>query len=908
MKLLVFTQFMSERILVLLFFFIPVQLYAQDARTSIAARQVMLQRETKRLQQLMIADLEITANQRKYDVKYYNLNLTPDPGTSSLKGIAEIRAEVIAPFLSDVELNFVDVMAITDVHNLSSPGTQLNYSRGDNFLTVSLERTYSQGEEFVISIAYNGRPQDSDQFGWGFGFSEHAGEPMIWSFSQPWGARAWWPCKDVPSDKADSVDIHVTVPNSLIVASNGSLRQKTTLGAETTYWWHEKYPIATYLVSLAIYPYEVHYDDFLYNENADTMKIHFYNFPGNYDRYAGINGKVKDMLGFFTDMFGEYPFLDEKYGHADFTEGGAIEHQTCSSFHMWHESVYAHELAHQWWGDMITYADWHSTWLGEGFATYSEALWYEHNNGPGAASEFQMSNNLYRGGGTVYIADLENESPLNWNLVYKKASWILHMLRHIVGDEKMVEIFHAFRNSGHQYASANTEDFQAICEQVTGMNLSNFFHQWVYEEYCPRYSFQWAATQNGSQYDVELEIEQNQINHLFWMPLDIRITSAEGETTFVIWDSLKTQQFSFTVDSEPSNLELDPGNWVLKKIEQPFENPSFEKTLLLVNGIAFDVYGDEIYNAYQNMSFLNEFDFDFWDCMETPTKPYPTILPNTSGHGIIPDALLGQYKNVVWFGNNYLGDLNIWSDTSIQQYLNAGGNVILVTRYARDFLTLQMKQNLGITWVGEPGNTIANCISTYSGLVNMRIPGGQSATAVFNPSLTATDARLLFKETTSFAEEKGLGVWYNPANGGTYNQNGGQLILINGRPYRYNFDDFSKNMEYVLTHFFGAKLATNVSSANEISHYSLSQNHPNPFNPATTIHFELPKRSDVEIIIYDLLGREVRTLVDRRFERGSYSEIWNGRDNKNLPVATGAYFLRMQAGDFVTGRKLLLIK
>ena len=136
------------------------------------------------------------------------------------------------------------------------------------------------------------------------------------------------------------------------------------------------------------------------------MKIHFYNFPGNYDNYVGINNKVKDMLGFFTNMFGDYPFIDEKYGHADFTEGGAIEHQTCSSFHIWNESIYAHELAHQWWGNMVTYSDWHSTWLGEGFATYSEALWYEYNHGHGSASEFQMNNNLYRGGGTVYISDL----------------------------------------------------------------------------------------------------------------------------------------------------------------------------------------------------------------------------------------------------------------------------------------------------------------------------------------------------------------------------------------------------------------------------------------------------------------------------------------------------------------------
>jgi len=904
MKSLVFAQSLLKCIFVPLLVFITIQSHAQIPGKSITDRNVMLQREMNRLEQLMLADLEITENQQMYDVKYYNLNLTPDPGTSSLNGIAEIRVEVVAASLPEVELNFADNMAITNIHNLNSPGTQLTYNRENDYLNISLDRTYIKGEIFNISISYNGKPQESENFGFGFGFSEYMGEPMIWSFSQPWGARAWWPCKDVPSDKADSIDIRVTVPNKFIVASNGSLRQKTTKGNNTTYWWHENYPIATYLVSLAIYPYEVHYDDFLYNENADTMKIHFYSFPGNYENYAGINSKVKSMLGFFTEMFGEYPFIDEKYGHADFTEGGAIEHQTCTSFNFWNESLYAHELAHQWWGNMVTYNDWHSTWLGEGFATYSEALWHEHNNGPGTASDFQIANNLYRGGGTVYIADLENESPLNWNLVYKKASWVLHMLRHMIGDEKMVEVFHAFRNSKHGYASATTEDFQAVCEQVTGMDLSKYFHQWIYEEYFPRYSFEWNAIQDGSHYNVDLKIHQNQINHLFWMPLDIRITSADAETSFVVWDSLKTQQFSFTVDFEPTSLELDPDNWVLKKIEQPFVDPSFDKTFLLVNGIAFDVYGDEIYDAYQNMSFLSELKFDFWDCMDAPAKPYPAILPDPLGHGLIPDTFLGRYENIIWFANNYRGDLNIWSETSIQQYLNAGGNLILVTRYARDFLTLEMKQNLGVKWVGYPGNTINNCISTHPGLIDMGIPGGQSATAVFETSLTSTDAILLFKETSSFAEEMGLGVWYKPVNGGIYNQNGGQIVLINGRPYRYNSADFSYNILYILTEFFGAKLDIDGKPGTGISSYKLFQNYPNPFNPKTIISWQLAVGSDVEVSVYNLLGQKIVTLISERQKSGNHQIEWDAGG-----FASGLYFYRLKTDrGFIKTKKLLLFK
>ncbi len=163
------------------------------------------------------------------------------------------------------------------------------------------------------------------------------------------------------------MDIRVTVPNEFIVASNGSLVDTTTSWEFTTYWWHEQYPITTYLVSLAIYPYEVNVDQYVYDDNGSTesMDIHFYTFPGNYTKYYSIISKVKDMIAFFSDRYGQYPFIEEKYGQADIAMFGAMEHQTCSSFHFWNEWAFAHELAHQWWGDMITCESWHETWLNE---------------------------------------------------------------------------------------------------------------------------------------------------------------------------------------------------------------------------------------------------------------------------------------------------------------------------------------------------------------------------------------------------------------------------------------------------------------------------------------------------------------------------------------------------------------
>jgi hypothetical protein len=795
---------MRKYFIFLSIFFVCNHSFSQFQQNNINLRKKIFQQKAQNHQQIMLCDLQKTPNQEDYDVKYYSLDLIPDTATSVLYGIVEVKGEIVSATLDHIELNFYDGMLITSLYNSNSPGIQLNYNRANDILSVTLDRIYNQGENFRITIEYYGRPQDSSEYGWAFGFDIYENEPMIWSLSQPWGARAWWPCKDVPSDKADSVDIRVTVPNNLIVASNGSLKETTTSGNSTTYRWHEKYPIATYLVSLAIYPYEVYYDDYLYNNGTDTMKIHFYSFQGNYNQYYSINTKVKDMIAYFAGLFGEYPFVEEKYGHAEISiPYGGMEHQTCTSVGVFTDWFYAHELAHQWWGDMITYNTWHHTWIGEGLGTYSEALWYEHEDGAGEASTYQMTRNLYYGPGTVYVEDPGNENPFDINLLYSKASWIFHMLRHIVGDSIFFDILKTFHFSPqHQYGTAITEDFIAICKQVSGINLDKFFHQWLHEEYFPQYSYSWQSIQNGSNYDIQLDISQEQSNYMFWMPIDVTITTVDYETTLVVWDSLQIQSFQLTVSSEPIGVTLDKNNWILKRAPEPIVNPTFDQGILLVNGVSFDVYGSEIWNAYENKVFRGNKPVSFWDCFSPPVDGYPSTLPEPMGHGRIPASILGQFSTVIWVGNNYLGDINSWLTTSIMQYLQAGGNLILMTRKGQDFINEELRQYLGISWEENPVNTINDCISTYSGLQNLTLTGSQTSNAVFNTSLTSNESTLLFQETSSFTVQRGLGIWHKPAAGGTNSINGGQFVFISGRPYRFAHSQLRSNIEYILDNFF----------------------------------------------------------------------------------------------------------
>jgi aminopeptidase N len=311
----------------------------------------MVEQKAERYRQMLVCEQQKSSNQDDYDITYYALDLTPDPTTQVLGGTVELAGTVTSAALQQIELNFWEGMDIFHIHHAHTPDDSLTFNRSADILAIDLNRSYLQDEQFRIVISYRGRPQESP-YG-SFQFDSFEGIPMIWTLSSVFGARAWWPCKDVPSDKPDSVDIRVTVPEGMIVVSNGALRETSIANGSTTYWWHEGYPIATYLVFISIYPYEVYYDDYLYNNATDTMKIHFYSFPGNYQQYSEINNKVKEMITFFAGLFGEYPFVDEKYGQADFLWSGGMEHQTCTSYGRWNEALFAHEIAHQWWGDMM---------------------------------------------------------------------------------------------------------------------------------------------------------------------------------------------------------------------------------------------------------------------------------------------------------------------------------------------------------------------------------------------------------------------------------------------------------------------------------------------------------------------------------------------------------------------------
>ena len=849
----------------------------------------------------LLAFVPATANQDQFDVHHYALDLDVDPVANVLSGwvttTATVISDSIATFDLDLAANMTVLATVVGV-------TDVTFSRSADLVTVNLDRYYVAGETLAVAVQYTGNPA-GDAFGW----SSHNGLDMIWTLSEPYGAREWWPCKDLNTDKADSVDIVVTVPDNLVVASNGLLESEVTGGGDSTYHWKSRYPIPTYLVSLAIYPYSQYSDYYTPLAGGDDMEVQFFVYPDHLAAVGPTYALTVPMIGTFAQGFGEYPFVDEKYGHAEFTWGGGMEHQTLSSMGGWSEDLISHELAHQWWGDMITCATFSHIWLNEGFATWSEAYWKEQTAGV-ATYRAYMDAAAYYGAGTIHVADPSNFGAIfNSNLSYNKGSWVVHMLRGVVGDAAFFAGLDLYR-ANHIYSTATTEDLQAAMETVSGLDLTAFFQQWIYGEYFPVYSYGWTAGPGAG--EITVTIDQVQTNTgLFTMPLVLRVTTDQGTADFTVQNSLASQQYVLPVTGTPVGVALDPDRWILRQIQTQVTNPTFDQGILLVNGVDWGTYGVEITSAYDDSTFWGGHAVDFWDCFAAPGGGYPAALPAPLGSGPVPAEILGGYSTVIWVGNNYNGDLAKWSETPIASYLETGGNVLLLTRRARSFLDGELSTYLGVTWA-ESDASLGNCVAQLPGLVDQGFLGSQSWNDVFFIDVAA-QSTLLMADTAGFGTTRGIGVWADPGGTGTFRPSGGQFVLLAGRPYRMNHAALRQNVDFILSNHLSEPY-TAVTPVPEpdrppVAVTTLDLNRPNPFNPRTTIFFDLAGQGPVRLTVFDVAGRHVRTLIDGRpLAAGRHQAVWDGRDSSGRAAAAGVYFYNLRADGIQQTRRMTLVK
>jgi aminopeptidase N len=502
-----------------------------------------------------------------FKVKHYALDLRIDPSRKSIAGHVRLSALAAANDVGAISLDMSDDLSVTSV---TSEGNDVKFSHQSNHLNITLAHTYRVSSPFEVTIEYKGSPSGN-----GFVFGQHQSVPMIYSYGLPFTAKQWFPCKDGPEDKADSADITITVPASLFAASNGKLAKETTNSDGTkTFYWQVRYPIYPDVISVAVTNYAAFTLQYQYSR-SETMPMTFYVYPEDLEKAQKQFTILLDMMKHHVSAFGEYPFVKEKYGVAEFAENSFREHQTLPSFgaHLItgghkRDWILAHELAHQWFGNSITVKNWSHVWLNEGFATYAYALWKESVGGKDEYMTVMRSWDKDEFPGSLFIKNIENADELFSSTTFQKGAWVLHMLRHVMGDEAFSKSLKSYVKA-YSYRSANTEDFKEVCEKEYGRSLDWFFKEWVYGVNRPAYVYKWGATPSGHGSIVKLTVTQEQTNaDTFEMPIDVVIKTDAGERKFVAWQKSKCQDFKFSVEEQAKGVEVDPDGWILKKIRR----------------------------------------------------------------------------------------------------------------------------------------------------------------------------------------------------------------------------------------------------------------------------------------------------------------------------------------------------
>jgi aminopeptidase N len=493
------------------------------------------------------------------DIIYHRCEWFVDPA------IREITGKVTTHFVPDAAINFVefDLADTLTVDSVKYHGTSLTFSHTANeVLHLNFPGLISAGQIDSVSIWYHGPPGNT-----GFGSfiqSTHGvnADPVVWTLSEPYGSRDWWPCKQSLNDKADSMDIFITAPIANRAASNGVLISETVNGPNRTAHWRHTFPITPYLVCLAVTNYVTYTDIVPEVPNPITVLNYVY-------QEDSVNASIgtlaiADFMQLFDSLFGLYPFASEKYGHAQFGWGGGMEHQTMTFVGSWGGELLNHELAHHWFGDMVTCGSWQDIWLNEGFATYCSSLCYEfldpvwlvpNRNGHIASITSAPD-------GSVFCTDTTQVSRIfSGRLSYAKGMMLLTTLRWVIGDSAF---FQGIRNylidPAVRYGFARTSDFIAHLEASSGQNLAWYFNDWFTGEGFPSYSFNWVQDANQL---LTFTVDQTQSHSsvsFFELPLPIRFkNNFMGQDTLIRFDhTTNPQTFAVTIPFHVDSLLFDP--------------------------------------------------------------------------------------------------------------------------------------------------------------------------------------------------------------------------------------------------------------------------------------------------------------------------------------------------------------
>ncbi len=502
-----------------------------------------------------------------YDVLHYLIDLQLPMNSRYLSGAVTIAMRSNLNNLNQIDLYLLSL----NVDSIKVDGIPATYSHIAETILVNLPHPYNQGDSFSVMVGYSGTA--SGNMGYLYYQSFH---PISYTLGCPFAEKRWFPCYDRLWDKADyGVEFYITVPDSFNVCATGEFLGKIVSQGFATYHWKHNYPIAPYLIHFASSIYTT-YSDWFYSAPGESIEIKYYLWPEDTVYAPTAFALTTDMIYFYDSLFGDYPF--ERYGMnvvSPFYYGG-MEHQTMSTIHrQWliGNDYYgmAHELSHQWWGDMITCFGWQNVWLNEGFATYCDALYLERRQGHQAFINTMVGRlNNYISAENINPRSMYNP-PANqifsWSHSYCKGSWVLHMIRFLCGsDSTWLELLSTYRDS-FAYKNASSGDLNRIMNQVLGNDYDWFFDEFVYGMGYPYYNVTWNKSYEAPNWRLILDITQIQTigPAVFHIPLPIAINFSGSDTIITLQINQSPQHFEFLFNQEPVGIVVDPERWIIQK-------------------------------------------------------------------------------------------------------------------------------------------------------------------------------------------------------------------------------------------------------------------------------------------------------------------------------------------------------
>lgn len=510
-------------------------------------------------------------NTANYDVTYHRMKFTVNPANYYVSG------EVTTYYKAKQNMNSV-TFELSDeltVSSVKQRGNDLAYNQnGNNELVINLSATQNTNVLDSLTIVYAGvPPSDSD----GFNTYTHAGTPGLYTLSEPFGARDWWPCKQDLNDKIDKIDVYITAPSQYTSVANGLQISAVNNGnnTKTTHFRHQ-YPIPAYLIAIAVTNYNI------FTQQAGTAPNTFpivnYLYPENQAVNQTNLAVTLPIMDLYEQLFETYPFHNEKYGHAQCNFGGGMEHTTVSFMGGFDRNLIAHELGHQWFGDKITCGSWNDIWLNEGFATYLSGLVIQNLDGENSFANWKenlIDNITSSPNGAVYLTDAEAQNSnriFSSRLSYNKGAMVVHMLRFKLGDAAFFQgVKNYLADPNLAYGYATTENLKAHLATASGLDLTEFFNDWVYGQGYPTYSI---GVKNWTPGLARFTINQTQSNSsvsFFEMPVPIRVTGAGGQSLDLILDNTSNNQ---TIDKNVpfvvTGITFNPKNDIISRSSNAF--------------------------------------------------------------------------------------------------------------------------------------------------------------------------------------------------------------------------------------------------------------------------------------------------------------------------------------------------